>query len=232
MYMINSLLNRLNKKSFIDLAYRAATNNSKFFNLGIGDLNYFQNLPSIVDNLPAPTKVDIHWKKTKNILGAEVTDGTFKSPLAHLLPTESRVAHLRMIMPKNVSSSTPIYIHMPGTGDEGFRRREFFLAYPLAKQGIGSILLESPYYGIRRPADQDSMYLLFFSDLFKMVHGAMEEGRSIVNYFTEKYSKVGITGFSMGGQTATMIAFNTPDVFSLVPCITPHSPTLFLLKKL
>ena len=56
MYMINSLLNRLNKKSFIDLAYRAATNSNKFFNLGIGDLNYFQNLPDIVDNLPAPTK--------------------------------------------------------------------------------------------------------------------------------------------------------------------------------
>ena len=78
-----------------------------------------------------------------------------------------------MIMPKNVELGYTIFTYL--TGDEGFRRREFFSLTLEARNRV-HFTRKVAYYGIRRPANQDSMYLLFFSDLFQMVHGAMEEG--------------------------------------------------------
>ena len=48
----------------------------------------------------------------------------------------------------------PIAIVLAGTGEQGFSRRRQLLSYPLAKLGVASLVLESPYYGSRRPAGQ------------------------------------------------------------------------------
>ena len=55
-----------NKLSLLDLAYRAATNNKKFFSNGIGDKVYLESLFALVDNIscPAPCR-DQLWKNTK-----------------------------------------------------------------------------------------------------------------------------------------------------------------------
>ena len=149
----------------------------------------------------------------------------------HMLPAESRVAHIKQIMPENYDEDTPVVLHMAGTGDIGFKRREVFLAIPLAKQGIGSIILESPYYGLRKPHNQEGMYILESSDLFKMVHANFEEGRSIIEFYKNTFKTLGVTGFSMGGQTSIMIGFNHPSVKALIPCVAPHSPIPVFLEE-
>jgi hypothetical protein len=44
-------------------------------------------------------------------------------------------------------------LHLAGTGDHGFSRR-LVTALPLVSEGIAALILESPYYGRRRPIHQ------------------------------------------------------------------------------
>ena len=46
-----------NKLSLLDLAYRAATNNKKFFSNGIGDNVYLESLFALVENISCPAPV-------------------------------------------------------------------------------------------------------------------------------------------------------------------------------
>ncbi|CAF4274452.1 unnamed protein product, partial [Rotaria sordida] len=65
--------------------------------------------------------------------------------------------------------SIPIGICYAGTGDHGFSRRSLFTVVPLINQyPIGSILLENPYYGLRKPPDQSHSSLLYVTDLYIM----------------------------------------------------------------
>ena len=140
---------KLDQISLLDRAYRAATNNELFFNHGCGDSDYLAELEEIYNTMPPIKPIELKWEASKKLLGVELANGTFISPAHKFLPSESKIAYVRKIMPENANAETPIVIHFPGTGDEGFRRREFFLAVPLAKKGIGSIILEAPFYGSR-----------------------------------------------------------------------------------
>ncbi len=230
--MTKEVTQKLDQISLLDRAYRAATNNEFFFNQGCGDYEYLEELISIYNAIPIPKNIDIKWQESRTLLGLEMTSGTFVSSANKFLPSESKIAYVRKIMPVNASKDTPIVIHFPGTGDEGFKRREFFLAVPLAKKGIGSIILEAPFYGERRPHQQNGMYIREASDLFKMVHCMFEEGRSLLDYLDQQgFKKVVTTGFSMGGVLSVMTSFNHHLVSGTVPCVTPHSPHPVFLEQ-
>jgi len=226
-------LNRaLEQTSLLDRAYRAATNNTLFFNNGCGDVEYLDELIDIYNKIPPLKEIDIKWKNNRKILGLEIAEGTFISPANKFLPTESKIAYIKKVMPINATKETPVVVHFPGTGDEGFRRREFFLAVPLAKKGVGSIILEAPFYGLRRPHNQEGMYIREASDLFKMVHCMFDEGRSILNYLDKRgFKKIVTTGFSMGGILSVMTGFQHETVSGVVPCVTPHSPHSVFLEQ-
>ncbi|CAF4256490.1 unnamed protein product, partial [Rotaria sordida] len=65
--------------------------------------------------------------------------------------------------------SVPIEICYAETGDHGFSRRRLFTAVPLINQyPIGSILLENPYYRLRKPPDQSRSSLLYVTNLYIM----------------------------------------------------------------
>lgn len=218
--------------SLLDRAYRAATNNELFFNQGCGDYDYLEELVRIYNEIPDLKSVDIKWQESKKLLGLEMANGTFISSANKFLPSESKIAYIRKIMPLNANQNTPVVVHFPGTGDEGFKRREFFLAVPLAKKGIGSIILEAPYYGERRPHHQNGMYIREASDLFKMVHSMFEEGRSLIDYLEKQgFKNVITTGFSMGGVLSIMTSFNHDLVKGVIPCVTPHSPHPVFLEQ-
>jgi hypothetical protein len=66
------------------------------------------------------------------------------------------MAHVELAMQAVSSSSTPVSLHFAATGNEGFSRRRTAFAKPLARADISSMILENPYYGLRRPAGQHS----------------------------------------------------------------------------
>lgn len=223
---------KLDQISLLDRAYRAATNNELFFNNGCGDFEYLIELEEIYNTIPSLKSIELKWQTSKKLLGVEMANGTFISPAHKFLPSESKIAYVKKVMPIDANENTPIVVHFPGTGDEGFKRREFFLAVPLAKKGIGSIILEAPYYGYRRPHQQNGMYIREASDLFKMVHSMFEEGRSILDYIQkEGFKKVVTTGFSMGGVLSVMTSFQHEIISGTVPCVTPHAPHPVFLEQ-
>ncbi|CAF1395141.1 unnamed protein product [Rotaria sordida] len=93
----------------------------------------------------------------------------FRLPLAnylpHLVSSQVATAHFQHVLSRDHRfgiDSIPIGICYAGTGDHGFSRRRLFTAVPLINQyPIGSILLENPYYGLRKPPDQSRSSLLW-----------------------------------------------------------------------
>eukprot|EP00117_Sycon_ciliatum_P040493 scpid101371/ scgid0895/ Uncharacterized protein C4orf29 homolog len=91
-------------------------------------------------------------EKVQNRSDHTITSGHFLSPIVHIaegiLPKESENCHFELITPKQWPSSSrqPVCIHLAGTGDHGTLWRRQQLAYPLLKKGIGSIIVENPFY--------------------------------------------------------------------------------------
>lgn len=156
-----------------------------------------------------------------------IRQGFFTSRFqAQGFPEESRRAYIEWVMPAEAGFETPVCIHFAATGDEGFVRRRTALAFPLSKRGIGSLILENPFYGRRRPAGQHKKMLRCFSDLFLMGGATFMEGRALLDWLQkEGYSRAGVSGISMGGHMAAMVGSLSPVPVAIIPCIAPHSPS-------
>uniref|UniRef100_A0A1B6EA70 Uncharacterized protein n=1 Tax=Clastoptera arizonana TaxID=38151 RepID=A0A1B6EA70_9HEMI len=129
-----------------------------------------------------------------------------------------------MILPKKWSSDhyKPVCIHMAGTGDHYYWRRRQVIAKPLLKEGnIGSILLENPFYGKRKPKDQVRSILHNVSDVFVMGGCLILESLALFNWCeSQGYGPLGVTGMSMGGHMASLAATSWPKPLVVVPCLS------------
>ncbi|XP_017003513.2 protein ABHD18 [Drosophila takahashii] len=167
---------------------------------------------------------------TKKEIYAESTliEGKFKTPLElHLpgvVPKESQQAHFQLLIPNKWKNEKhkPVCIHLAGTGDHFFWRRRNFIAKPLLKDAnIGSIILENPFYGLRKPNDQTRSNLHNVSDIFVM-GGCLILECLVLFHWCERngFGPLGVTGLSMGGHMASLAATNWPKPLVLVPCLS------------
>ena len=164
--------------------------------------------------------------------GYRVYETTFPSPLvrderaARALPKESRDAHALWVAPDplpGASAPAPTTVQLAATGDHAYARRQH-LALPLVAQGIGTIALESPYYGARKPARQRGAKLARVSDLLLLGRGTIEEGSLLLEWLRrEGCARLGVGGLSMGGVHATMVAGLFPAPLALTPLLSPRS---------
>lgn len=155
----------------------------------------------------------------------------FLSPFHHLLPDQSTVAEALLLLPPDWSLSTPICVQLAATGDEGFAARRQLVAEPLLRSGIGSVVLENPYYGARRPAKQRRTYLRTVSDLWAMGLSVVAEARALLKWLKDQgFLNLGIVGVSMGGAMASQAAALTPFPLALCSCIAPHCATGVFLE--
>lgn len=157
-----------------------------------------------------------------------IIEGHFESPfckhLPGIMPPETETARFQMILPKvwPESGKRPVCVHLAGTGDHYYWRRRTLLARPLLKEaGIASILLENPFYGVRKPHQQLRSSLHNVSDLFVM-GGALVLESLVLFHWCERqgYGPLGITGISMGGHMASLAATNWHKPVSLVPILS------------
>ncbi|CAF1250104.1 unnamed protein product [Rotaria sordida] len=151
-----------------------------------------------------------------NITGNQnYINARFSLPLAnylpHLVPSQIATAHFQLVLPCDRHfgiDSIPIEICYAGTGDHGFSRRRLFTAVPLINQySIGSILLENPYYGLRKPSDQSRSSLLYVTDLCIM-------GKTLVLLHwcqKMKLTPAILHGFSLGGHMASLASTKWSD---------------------
>nr|CAG4643302.1 EOG090X08BF [Ilyocryptus agilis] len=158
-----------------------------------------------------------------------VLDGFFHSPFAMhqpgLVPEESEAAHFQILLPKAwkwQNGLKPMVLQLAGTGDHYFWRRRTFMGKPLLSEwNIGSIILENPFYGLRKPKEQRRSCLHNVSDIFVM-GGCLILESLVLFHWCERngLGPLGVTGISMGGHMASLAATSWPKPVVLVPCLS------------
>lgn len=220
--------------------------NNKFFTKGWGDPEIFQRCneflawPSdersfvrdvygVLENVSKGLKISKGKKLGKDEAAPWLFTGEFHSPLNHFvpgaLPEQCEKVRFEVILPKDFKKQQyghkPICMHFPHTGDHGFKWRRYMTAKPLAKNhGIGSIILQNPFYGCRKPDDQTGSGVNHVSDIFVMGVGLLMETIILLLWCQEKgLGPLGISGVSMGGHMATVAQTGWFEPLSVVPCL-------------
>jgi pimeloyl-ACP methyl ester carboxylesterase len=148
--------------------------------------------------------------------------GEFDSPAVGL-PEAARRARFWWVPPTR--SDGAVCVHLASTGDQGPRRRRP-VAARLAARGIGSIILENPYYGSRRPPEQTRTSLRTVADQIVMTRATVAEARSLLAWLRGRgHERVAVAGFSMGGTIAGLTAAVTPFAVASSPAAAGISPT-------
>lgn len=221
--------------SRLDAVYRSILL-TKFFTKGWGspqNLKRIFQFRKVVANRDVcynliPRDYPINITKDEEWSDCHVIEGWFKSPfekhLPGIMPDETINAHFQLILPRKWSShkTKPVCLHLAGTGDHFFWRRRNLIAKPLLKEsGIASILLENPFYGLRKPRDQIRSSLHNVCDIFIMGGCLIMESIVLLNWCEQQgFGPLGLTGLSMGGHMASLAATNWPKPIPLVPCLS------------
>jgi hypothetical protein len=112
---------------------------------------------------------------------------------------------------------------MAALNDHGFSTR-FALARHLARLGIASVLLENPFYGKRR-TNLHKQATRTVLDLLVMGKAATLEGVSVLDVLRRSSdARLGVSGYSMGGNIAALVGSVNPFPIALAPLAPPHSP--------
>ncbi|XP_054733441.1 protein ABHD18 [Anastrepha obliqua] len=175
-----------------------------------------------------PQDYPIEIVKNEKYSDCSILEGKFMTPfelhLPGVVPKAAQEAHFQVILPKkwNDERFKPICIHLAGTGDHFFWRRRNFIAKPLLKEAnIGAIILENPFYGLRKPDHQVRSNLQNVSDIFVMGGCLILECLVLLHWCERNgLGPLGITGLSMGGHMASLAASNWPKPLVLVPCLS------------
>ncbi|KAJ3679033.1 hypothetical protein LUZ60_017044 [Juncus effusus] len=176
-----------------------------------------------------PAVIRPAWKTVWETNNARLKEGVFGTTLdqrlVHALPIESRMARIAFLSPKNVPpQKMACVVHLAGTGDHTFERR-LRLGAPLLKENVATMVLESPFYGNRRPKLQKGSRLLCVSDLLLLGKATIDESRCLLHWLESQagFGKTGVCGLSMGGVHAAMVGALHPTPIATLPFLAPHS---------
>lgn len=159
-------------------------------------------------------------------------NGSFASP-SHRehLPAESRTAYFRFVRPV-LGKSGSVVVLTPTSREEGVDGR-LPIARALARQGVATVLLESPFMGRRKPQAQYGATLSYFSDFLVLSAACIEEARSVLAWLSgQSFHNICIAGISKGGYLAAVAALRSPVPVHAVSLLAPHSGAPVLLEGL
>ncbi len=175
---------------------------------GFGDRAVLERITTSIETFtPARAAGDVVMRYAgapKSVRGGVVRLASFESPAPTPMPAECRTARVQIWTPTREPSGA-MCILLASTGDEGFRWREG-LARKLLAQGIGSVILENPFYGSRRPRGQRGPVLRTVLDQFAMNTAMVDEARALLGWIRDAGRVAGVTGYSQGGFMAAFAA--------------------------
>ncbi|CAH4027738.1 unnamed protein product [Pieris brassicae] len=231
--------------SKLDAVYRSILI-TKFFTKGWGkpeNLRRLFEFRKVVSNRDECFKLverdyPVTITKEQNLSDCRLLEGYFVTPMERhlpgIVPKIAQKAHFQMLLPNHwpESSCKPVCLHLAGTGDHYFWRRRNLMVKPLLKEaGIGGIILENPFYGLRKPTDQVRSSLHNVSDIFVM-GGCLILESLVLFHWCERngLGPLGVTGLSMGGHMASLAATNWPKPLVLVPCLSWSTASAVFLQ--
>ncbi|XP_013146516.1 PREDICTED: uncharacterized protein C4orf29 isoform X1 [Papilio polytes] len=231
--------------SRLDAVYRSILI-TKFFTKGWGkpeNLRRLFEFRKIVSNRDECFKLvekdyPVTITKEQNLSDCKLLEGYFLTPLERYLPgivpEIAQKAHFQALLPIHWQEKgcKPVCLHLAGTGDHYFWRRRNLMVKPLLKEaGIGGIILENPFYGLRKPTDQIRSSLHNVSDIFVM-GGCLILESLVLFHWCERngLGPLGVTGLSMGGHMASLAATNWPKPLVLVPCLSWSTASAVFLQ--
>ena len=190
----------------------------RFFGEGWGDLSLINSA-----RMPAgePQPIRIEWVSEIADDGLVTSVGIFESP-ADVLPDHARHGAVTRVLPEG--GAERIVVLMAAWNEHDSRAR-FAIAGRLARKGIGSLVLENPYYGIRRRGDLDGQPIRTVSDFFRMGIGAVEEGRALLATVRASGQLPGVAGYSMGGNISALVSSTMPFPVATAPLAASYSPS-------
>jgi hypothetical protein len=185
---------------------------------GWGDADYVARLGAtglLRADLP---ELDITWSPTRHLSDRIVRDGVFPAPTD--LPAAAGTGAVRVIEPPHGTDRLCLLI--AAWNDHGYATREQ-LATRLLERGIGSLILETPYYGSRRVTPAGTQAIATVADFSRMGLGAVTEGRALLEHFRSRY-RMGVSGYSMGGNISALIGAAAGFPVAIAPLAASHSP--------
>ncbi len=190
----------------------------RIFPDGWGDRSHIEQLGD-TDTLQSPApKLDIAWSPTKHLGDRTVRDGRFNAITD--LPVSARTATVRVIEPP--AGTDRLCLLMAAWNDHGYDTRQL-LADELVGRGIGSLILEIPYYGSRRVVAHDEQPIPTVADFARMGLGAVAEGQALLHHFRDRY-RMGVSGYSMGGNIGALVGALAGFPVAMAPHAASHSP--------
>lgn len=193
------------------------------FREGWGDLSIVPDVARSFEQPGPIDAIDIDWGPPTRVLGADLRTGTFVSPVPGL-PAECQQSRVWWLHPADQEVRGAV-VAFASWADEGPTIRGRILG-PLVRDGVSILIMENPYYGVRRPEGQVGPGLRTVSEFIHMQGSVMLEGRALVRWMQRTLGvPCCIFGFSMGGHIGGAIASSLRKV-PLVLVAPPLSPSL------
>ncbi len=141
------------------------------------------------------------------------------------LPPECRSARVQLLEPRD-GPARGLAVALASWNDETFAARTRILT-PAVEAGVACLLLENPFYGGRRRVGQRGTQIGCVSDFVIMGRAVVREAHALMEWAHEAgYARVGVVGYSMGGQMSAMAAALAPrpaHVVAMAPSVTAAS---------
>lgn len=190
----------------------------RFFADGWGDRSLLNPDPISKDR---PDALGVTWLSQQlEPSGLVVEHGTFTSP-SDYLPSRARRGSVISVTPPH--GSNRVVLLMPAWNEHDPKVR-VALAGHLARKGIRSIILEGPFYGSRHAYPEGGQPIRSVSDFMAMGVAAINEARGLLTWLADDGWDVGVSGYSMGGNTAALVAATMPFCVASAPLAASHSP--------
>ena len=190
----------------------------RIFPAGWGDPKYLEQLGDTSTLQEPPPSLDISWSPTKHLGDRTIRDGRFAAITD--LPAPAQTATVRMVEPPG--GTDRLCLLMAAWNDHGYNTRQH-LADELLTRGIGSLIIEIPYYGSRRIVPEDEQPIPTVADFARMGVGAVAEGRALLHHFRAGY-RMGVSGYSMGGNIGALVGAAAGFPVTMAPLAASHSP--------
>lgn len=187
------------------------------FQDGWGDPTLLEAVETSMMTAHPPAVVDVEGVVRSESQTLRITDLRFASPEQDFLPKSSEIVHARLFEPPNATS---MVIMFSAFNDHGYRTRRALGDWVLA-DGRSLLILENPYYGIRRP-DPSTQPMRTVVDVLVMGFSAVREAQALAHFYSAH--SITYAGYSMGGNIAALASATSTQPVGCCALAASHSP--------